>query len=130
MGSAAGCDCRSTHARRPRPGGRPAGPGRICTQLEGICKPHALATQRTMKGVRAEVEGEQLKLAARKFSRATQLFDSTVSEISAVQRPPADSVKLEKWYVDLGHQESYLKAITAQLGSGHTISPSGSRRGL
>ncbi|MGA8747039.1 MAG: hypothetical protein WB507_14410 [Solirubrobacterales bacterium] len=92
------------------------------SQLEGICKPHALATQRTMKGVRAEVKAEQLKLAAKKFSRATQLFDSTVSEISAVPRPPADSAKLAKWFVDLGHQESYLKAITAQLSAGHTIS--------
>jgi len=91
------------------------------SQLEGICKPHALATQRTMKPVRAEVEAEQLKLASTKFSRAAALFDSTVSEISAQPRPPADSAKLAKWFVDLGHQESYLNSITAQLRAGHTI---------
>lgn len=91
------------------------------SQLEGICKPNALATQRTMKGVRAEVEAEQLKLAAKKFARASHYFDSTVSQISAVPRPPADSTKLAKWFVYLGHQETYLKSITAQLRSGHTI---------
>ena len=91
------------------------------SHLEGICKPNALATQRTMKGVRAEVQAEQLKLAAKKFSRATQLFDSTVSQISAVPRPPADSTKLAKWFVYLGRQETYLKSITAQLRAGHTI---------
>ncbi len=90
-------------------------------RLEGICKPHALATQRTMKGVRAEVEAEQLKLAAKKFTRATQLFDSTVSQISVVPRPPADSAKLAKWFVYLRRQESYLKSITAELRVGHTI---------
>jgi hypothetical protein len=91
------------------------------SHLEGICKPRALATQRTMKGVRAEVQAEQLKLAARKFSRATQLFDSTISQISAVPRPAADSAKLAKWFVYLGRQESYLKSITAALRAGHTI---------
>ncbi len=91
------------------------------SHLEGICKPRALATQRTMKGVRAEVQAEQLKLAARKFSRAGQLFDSTVSAISAVPRPPADSARLAKWFVYLGRQESYLRSITAQLRAGHTI---------
>ncbi len=90
-------------------------------RLERICKPHALATQRTMKGVRAEVQAEQLKLAAKKFTRATQLFDSTVSQISVVPRPLADSAKLAKWFVYLGRQESYLKSITAELRVGHTI---------
>ncbi len=90
-------------------------------RLEGICKPHALATQRTMKGVRALVRAERLALAADKFSRATQLFDSTVREIAAVPRPPADTTRLAKWFVYLGRQVSYLKMITTQLRAGHTI---------
>ncbi len=91
-------------------------------RLEGICKPNALATQRTMKGIRALVSAERLSLAASRFSRATQFFDDTVREIAVVTRPPADTARLAKWFVYLGRQESYLKAITTQLRAGHTIS--------
>lgn len=89
--------------------------------LEGICKPNALATQRTMKGVRSLVRAERLGPAAERFSRATQFFDATVREIAVVPRPTADMTSLAKWFVYLGRQESYLKAITAQLRAGHTI---------
>jgi hypothetical protein len=91
------------------------------TRLEGICKPRALATQRTMKGARAEVQGERLSLAATKFSRATRIFGATIDAISVVPRPPADAPKLAQWFTYLGRQESYLKLITAQLHAGHTI---------
>ena len=90
-------------------------------QLEGICKPNALATQRTMKGIRALVSAEHLGPAAARFSRATGFFDDTVREISVVPRPTADMKSLAKWFVYLGRQESYLKAITMQLRAGHTI---------
>ncbi len=90
-------------------------------RLEGICKPHALATQRAMRGVRADVQAERTSLAAKKFSRAARLFDASVHEMAAVQRPPADAAKLATWFVYLGRQESYLKMITAQLRAGHTI---------
>ena len=44
------------------------------SQLEGICKPHALATQRTMKGVRAEVEGRTAEACREKvLARHTTL---------------------------------------------------------
>jgi hypothetical protein len=89
--------------------------------LEGICKPRALATQRTMQGVRAEVQGERISLAATKFSRATRIFGATIDAISVVPRPPADASKLAQWFTYLDHQESYLKLITTQLHAGHTI---------
>jgi hypothetical protein len=90
-------------------------------RLEGICKPHALATQRTMKGVRADVQAERISIAAKKFSRATGFFDASVHEMATVQRPPADAARLAQWFIYLGRQESYLKMITAQLHAGHTI---------
>lgn len=89
--------------------------------LEGICKPHAEATERAMKGVRADVRAERLGVAAKKFSRATKIFAATVGEISAVPRPPADAERLAKWFTYLGRQESFLKKITAALRAGHTI---------
>lgn len=90
-------------------------------QVEAICKPGALATQRAMKGARADVSGERLALAAGKFAKATSIFSSTVRRIAAVPRPSADEARLERWFGYLGRQQSYLRQITAQLRAGHSI---------
>jgi hypothetical protein len=90
-------------------------------QLEGICKPDTEATQRAMKGARADVSAERTGPAADKFARATSIFGSTVKEITAVPRPQADAVKLGKWFGYLKAQGSYLKRITTQLRAGHGI---------
>ena len=90
-------------------------------QLEAICKPDALATQRAMKGARADVRHERLKPAAVKFAKATSIFGGTVKQISAVPRPSEDSAKLGKWFTYLNRQESYLRQITAQLRQEHAI---------
>lgn len=91
------------------------------TELEGICKPDAEATQRAMKGARADIKAERLALAAGKFARATSIFGSTVKTIAPVPRPSADAAKLRKWFGYLKAQESYLRQITTQLRAGHAI---------
>jgi hypothetical protein len=100
-----------------------AGPTRAeyVDQLEAICKPDALATQRAMKGARADVRAERLSAAARKFTRATSIFGGTVKRISTVPRPEADTARLGKWFTYLKRQESYLQQITAQLRQNHAI---------
>jgi hypothetical protein len=89
--------------------------------LERICKPNALATQRVMKGARADLSAERLAVVARKFGQATRFFGSTVTRISAVPRPAADVAVLRKWFSYLKRQEAYLKRITAQLRAGHAV---------
>ena len=91
------------------------------TRLETACKPDAEATQRAMKGARSDIGAERLAVAAGKFAKATSIFGSTVREISAAPRPPADAAKLSKWFGYLKNQESYLKQITAQLRADHAI---------
>jgi len=91
------------------------------TQLESICKPDAEATQRAMKGARADIKAERLKSAAGKFAKATRIFGGTVKEIDVVPRPSADTAKLEKWFGYLRKQESYLGQATAQLRAEHAI---------
>jgi hypothetical protein len=91
------------------------------TRLEGVCKPDAEATQRAMKGARADIRAERLAPAADKFAEATAIFGSTVRRISAVPRPSADAAKLGKWFGYLKAQESYLGKITAQLRADHAI---------
>lgn len=88
-------------------------------RLEAICKPGAEATQRAMKGARADVKEERLRVAAGKFAKATSIFGSTVKRISAVTRPAADKAKLKKWFGYLKIQQSYLTRMTAQLRAGH-----------
>ena len=91
------------------------------SRLEGICKPDVEATQRTMKGARADVRAERLAAAGGKFAKAAAIFSSTVKEMSGVSRPTADGARLTKWFGYLGAQKSYLKQITAQLQADHAI---------
>jgi hypothetical protein len=87
--------------------------------LESICRPDAEATQRAMKGARADIRAERSAAAAAKFAQATRIFGGTVKEISAVPRPTADTARLEKWFTYLKRQESYLGQITQQLRQDH-----------
>ena len=91
------------------------------TQLEAVCKPDAEATQKAMKGARADVRAEKLALAAGKFAKAAAIFGSTVKEISAAPQPPADATKLSKWFGYLKAQESYLQQITVKLRADQAV---------
>lgn len=99
------------------------GPARneYVSQLEGICKPDAEATRRAMKGARADIRAERLRVAAGKFGKARRIFGSTMKKIAPVPRPTADKEKLKKWFKDLNRQRSYLGQITAQLRADHAI---------
>ena len=90
-------------------------------QLEAVCKPDAEATQRAMKGARADVRAERLVAAAAKFAQATSIFSSTLRRIVPVPRPPTDAAKLSKWFGYLQNQQSYLQQITAKLRAGQAI---------
>jgi hypothetical protein len=91
------------------------------TQLEGICKPDVLATERAMKGVREDVRAERDGVAAGKFGRGAAIFAGTIDSISVVPRPPADTARLQKWFVYLKRQDKYLHKITTSLRVGQTI---------
>jgi hypothetical protein len=90
-------------------------------QLEGICQPGAGATQRAMRGARADLQQERLPLAAGKFAKATSIFGGTVGKIAAVPRPSTDLARLGKWFTFLKQQETNLRQITAELRTGHAI---------
>lgn len=90
-------------------------------RLEAICKPDNEATQRVMKGARADVQAERLAVAAAKFARATGIFNGSVRGMEAVPMPPTDRPKLERWFGYLREQEGYLKGVTAQLRADHPV---------
>jgi hypothetical protein len=89
--------------------------------LEAVCKPDAEATQRAMKGARADLQHERLAVAVGKFAKAASIFAATVKQLAAVPRPPEDAAKLSKWFAYLGRQQAYLGQITAQLRAGRAI---------
>lgn len=91
------------------------------TRLEAICRPDNEATQRAMKGARADIQAERLAVAAAKFAEATAIFTGTVKAMAAVPRPPADTTKLSKWFGFLKAQEGYLRGVTVQLRADRTI---------
>lgn len=89
--------------------------------LERACKPGALATQRVMKGARADVRADRLRVAAAKFAQASRIFAGTVRRIDRVPRPSADRARLRRWFVYLNRQSDYLRRITAHLRGGRAI---------
>lgn len=95
--------------------------GEYVQELEAICKPDALDTQRAMKGARRDVQAERLQVAAPKFAKAARIFGGTVKKIATVPRPPADRERLKKWFSYLNQQERYLVEITAKLRAEETI---------
>lgn len=91
------------------------------SQLEGVCKPGAEKTQRAMKGARKDIKAERLAIAATKFSKASKIFGSTLSQLKPVPRPEADRKRLSKWFVYLDRQESYLGKIADHLKARRSI---------
>jgi hypothetical protein len=84
-------------------------------RLERICKPGSDATERTVRGVRADVRAERLAVAGGKFARARRIFAGTVRSISTVPRPPADRATLKRWFTALGQEEVYLGQMVKVL---------------
>lgn len=84
-------------------------------RLEQICKPGSDATERAVRGVRADVRAERLAVAAGKFARAERIFKHTVRSISVVPRPPADRATLSRWFTALGREQVYLRQMVKVL---------------
>jgi hypothetical protein len=85
--------------------------------LEKICKPDSKATQRAVRGTRADVRSESFRRAAAKVAKARRIFSGTVRSISRVPRPAADRATLARWFAALkrearalGHTASSLRA--------------------
>lgn len=87
-------------------------------RLERICKPGTEATRRAVKGVKADVKHERLRVAAPRVERAKRIFAQTVRKIAAVSRPAADRPTLSRWFAALGRESAALGKTAAALRSG------------
>jgi len=84
-------------------------------RLERICKPGSEATQRAVRGMRADVRAERLRVAAAKFARAKRIFARTVGSIAAVPRPADDRDTLARWFKALAKEQVHLGGIVSSL---------------
>ena len=85
------------------------------TRLEQICKPDSEATQRAVRGTRADVRAERFRQAAGKVAKAQRIFASTVASISIVPRPAADRKTLARWFAALERESAALGRTAAAL---------------
>lgn len=84
-------------------------------RLEQICKPDSEATQRAVRGTRADVRSERFRQAASKVAQAGRIFTSTVRSISTVPRPEADRTTLARWFDALKGESAALGRTAAAL---------------
>jgi hypothetical protein len=85
------------------------------TRLERICEPDSKATQRAVRGTRADVRSERFGRAAAKVSKAQRIFSGTVRSISRVPRPASDKATLARWFAALKSEASALMRTAASL---------------
>ena len=84
-------------------------------RLEKICKPGSDATEKAVRGVRADIRAERLAVAGGKFARAEKIFAATVRSIVPVPRPAADRDTLSRWFAALGREQLYLGQMVTTL---------------
>jgi hypothetical protein len=87
--------------------------------VEPICKTNAEANERILKGVRKEVKEGKLKLAGTKFSKAATALHRTLLQLRAVEKPPADTTKLEKWLKDVALEVTLFQKTAKDLKDGN-----------
>ncbi len=84
-------------------------------RAEPICKHNVEANKRIFKGAKQEVKEEKLKQASKHFFRAATAFGTTIRQLKAVPKPPADEAKLEKWFGYLEAEKDYIRRIGVAL---------------
>lgn len=78
-------------------------------QVDPICQKNTEANKRILQGASQKVNAGKLNQAGAQFTRAAAAFGKSITEITAVPRPTADSPRLEKWF-------GFLKKIKTNLG--------------
>jgi hypothetical protein len=84
-------------------------------KVEPICKANTEANSRILKGVKAQVQHDQLVPAGKRFVRAATALGKTVSQINGVPRPVEYEAKLAQWIGYLGKEKTFLQKIGGAL---------------
>ncbi len=79
-------------------------------QAEPICERNTRLLQGILEGAKERVDDGRLPPAGRQFIRASAAFESTIQQISAIPRPPADDARLLKWF-------KFLRIVKTRLAN-------------
>ena len=85
--------------------------------VEPICKANSEANSRILKGVKTQVQKDELVPAGKRFIRASSALGKAVTQIAKVPRPEAYAAKLEKWIGYLKSEKTFLQKIGKALKS-------------
>lgn len=85
--------------------------------VEPICKANTEANSRILKGVKGQVQRDELVPAGKRFIRAAGALGKTVTQIDKVPRPAEDNAKLTKWIGYLRKEKTFLQQIGSALKS-------------
>jgi hypothetical protein len=84
-------------------------------KVEPICKANSEANSRILKGVKTQVQKDELVPAGKRFIQASGVLGKTVTQINQVPRPEEYAAKLEKWIGYLKSEKTYLQQIGSKL---------------
>jgi hypothetical protein len=88
-------------------------------QVEPICKKNKEASDRLLKGVKKLVKEDKLKQAGTAFKKAAAALEKAHKELSAVEKPAADTAKLTKWLSEIKAEVALMKTISAKFNAGN-----------
>lgn len=91
-------------------------------QVEPICKRNAEADSRILKGVKANVKEEKLKLAATQFAKAAAALKKALNQLKAVPKPPADTARLTTWLGYVKTEVELFEQVSKKLKAGQKSS--------
>ncbi len=87
--------------------------------VEPICQRNTKANERILKGVRANFNKGKLKAAARQFAKAGRALAKTVKQLRAVEQPPADTARLNKWLKYVQEEAKLFQKTAKKLKQGN-----------
>jgi uncharacterized protein HemX len=90
-------------------------------QVEPICQRNAVASDRILDGVKAEVKAGKLKPAAAQFAKAATALKKTLAQLRGVSQPSADKAKLTKWLGYIKTEVQQFEATAAKLKAGNKV---------
>jgi len=85
--------------------------------VEPICKANSEANSRILKGVKGQVQRDELVPAGKRFIRAAGALGKAVTQIDGVPRPAEYEAKLTKWIGYLRSEKTFLQKIGQALKS-------------
>jgi hypothetical protein len=87
-------------------------------QAEPICKKNREANERVLKGVRKNIAGGKLKLAATQFAKGAAALKKARTQLLAVPKPAADSARLTKWLGYIKTEIELFEKVSKKLKAG------------